>query len=178
MAEIVDIISLPLGLGPKFTVDTTGPLYVEAVPNVAVVALQNGQGFTKFQAGDSLVCLSLGITLPENFVMRNMGAVGSTIFYPVLAVGGLDTVTAVPFIVPLFGGNGNIEIPMSDFEFTVNGFFNAAAVVHPWQLICQFPSAGLNKMRISMVNVPAALNTTVEEIGVFLKILHTLPMVV
>lgn len=178
MAEIIDIISLPIGSCPTFTVNTGGPLYVAIVQN-ASSAMKNCLSLSKFQAGDSLICLSAGFTLPENFVLRNAANIGFDTFYPTISVVGYDTVTSLSFNMPLFGGvSGGIQLPMSDFEFTMNGFFNASSIKNPYQIKAQFPISGINQLRVSMVNVPAALNGVVEEVGVFLKILHTLPMTV
>jgi hypothetical protein len=181
MSEIVDILSLPIGSGPTFQVNTTGPLYVEVVPTQGTL-FQNALGHNNFQGGDSIICLSCGFTLPENFVLSNMSSINSgTQFYPSLEVLGYDLLMPAPhlFTIPIFGNAQGVLLPMSDFEFTINGFYNASQHSTPYSIQCTFPSHTplVKKMRISMVNVPAALNGVVEEVGIFMKILHSLPMV-
>lgn len=165
MPEHITVLTHDVGEAPTFTVNT-------AVENVAVANPANGwlvdpsaNGF--FQNGESSVLLSVGFRLPHNFVLGQTPGAAPTpisgaldLFYQARAGG--------PFFNYLNEASGRIFVPFENYELASDVFIDSSGVGDDWRLRSLFTTLPV----VSMVNVPAALNTNIYACSVFVKILH------
>lgn len=117
---------------------------------------------------DNITILSLGVSLPYNFILadRNLQ----------ISLQAYDGVT----IVPLLSTTVIMELPFVNYEFAFGAFVPwNPLLIHPYYIQMQvnpsmFPAERAN---ISMIGVPAALNTLTLPITCFAKISHNLALV-
>ena len=181
--EIVDVLTLPLASCPAFTVNTTNPTD-NSVPLVnptltppAYSVLQNASGNSVFRAGDNFSVQSVGYSLPEAFVMAKTPANSikkspSIILQLLLSTGSL-------IVHPVYGADG-ITVPMENYENVINSFLdvtqlNLSLSFKLWALLVG-DSVTPVAPRVSMLGVPSTLNGTVQNVTVFVKVLHNLPL--
>jgi hypothetical protein len=175
--EHVEILTPKVTECPSFTVNN-------AVDSVDVTAtgvwttLYGAQGLKNFKRGDNFIILSAGYFVPERFVIYGYGAAGviltpsPELFLSILKQGGLHQP-----VYP-FGTDGSIKFPFPNYEFSIGAFVDVedlAVQSVTYQLECTFPFANgePDNLKISMIDVPAALNTKVFRIVPFVKVLHT-----
>lgn len=178
MPEIIDVLTPEVDQCPTFTVDTTGPLFVNVVPNPAGTQIMYaGTGQSKFVRGDSFIVLSCGYLLPEAFRIYGYGPLGiGKTAVPLLLLsarpqgGGID----IPIIS--FGNLGLLRLPFPNYELSIGTFCDPEAnnlTGATFQLKEQFPyPTGIEFLRVSMVNVPAVLNGVEFKVVPWFKVLH------
>lgn len=169
MAELIDVLMPKVSLCPTFTVDTTGPDYVDiAAPAVAIMDLFSADVTRyNFDQGDNFTILSFGYFVPENFATFEMAgpnyAVPSWKMYLYRNV----SLTSAPIVQ--FGVNGSIQSPFPNYEMAMGIFLDVNTIV---QENFHLQVSNTTRGRISMIGVPAVLNTKVFHVVPFVKILH------
>jgi len=179
--EIVDVLVLPLSKSPYFTVNVLTPVN-NAVPIVNPLlsppvfsTVVNTAGNEVFVPGDNFSIQSVGYSLPENFVMSRT-AMGSLKKAPSLFI-ALVLSNGTRIDHPIYGGNG-VVIPMENYENVINSFLDLTALpgglTQSFKLIATLLGDTTTPVppQVSMIGVPASLNGTVQNITVFLKVLH------
>jgi hypothetical protein len=178
MSEIIDVLTLPLAQTPRVTIDTTGPDSVLATFPAGNGRLINFAGKQKFQAGDSFKLLSLGIIMPE----------ATTLFkgilwlpLPYMQLSAVGFVSTEAYSNPNFS-SGQLFLPSENMEFVVNTFydckesFQMAFPTIPLTTEQFYLIGSIGNINVSMLGIPASMNGKVLMIGMFFKILHTLPL--
>jgi hypothetical protein len=179
MSEIIDVMTLPLAQTPRVTIDTTGPDFVAATFPGGNGRLINFPGKQKFQAGDSFKLLSLGLVMPESTTLSK-GILWLPLPYMSLQAEG--AVSTEIYSSPNFSG-GQLFIPSENMELVLNTFYDCKdsfQVAHPTIYLTseQFYLIGsIGNINVSMLGIPVSMNGKVLTIGMFYKILHTLPLV-
>lgn len=150
--------------------------------NTGIITLHNANGKGIFVEGDSLILLSYGIMLPENFTFFQGLGYG----LPALNIYGQDT-AALPsaFPLPCFQATDPAttlqRVTEENREHEINGFCNYKAfkslagkiIIDNYFLIIGF----LAGVEISMINVPAVINGQPFYIVPFVKVAHNLPLI-
>lgn len=179
MAEIIDVLSPRLADCQSFTVDTTGPDYVECV-DPGQVALKNAFNVGTFKKGDNIIILSAGFVIPEMFTLwKPVADANSNMQYILIPKG---TTTLHQYNNPNF--QDGLYIPLENYEFGIGTFFevekaqdivdgSGSLLTEDFQLMLQYNLA-VPFPKISMKNVPAVYNGEVFRIVPFFKVLHTL----
>jgi len=176
--EIIDILTPDNDLLPSFTVNIAAN-FVNVTGIVAPGAkLRSANGiFSRFQRGDNFTILSVGIFIPERFTIWDYpDASGIKRSAPLLQLNGTLGGGLTPIFT--FGNIGDMKIPFQNYEFSIGAFVDVedlAVQSVTYQLECTFPFANgePDNLKISMIDVPAALNTKVFRIVPFVKVLHT-----
>jgi len=182
MAEIIDILTLPIAKAQRFTVNT-------ALTNVALTTpgglgfkqLINAAGTGIFQYGDSFSILSAGLVLPEGFTVFKDPATATKPLIPTELV--LQGATSGEnYSIDVLGFYNSINIEMENFEQSLDVFcncINQTQLSNPTiKLFEQFFLACYSlEIFISMLNVPAAYNGKTFFISPFFKVLHNFPLV-
>ena len=169
MAEIIDVMMTKLSLSPYFDVDTTGPDYVDINPPVAPIMDFYSADITKrkFARGDNVQLLSMGYFIPENFCTYEMGGVNYAV--PSWRIYGYRVTSAASVALNQFGAFGMIQSPFPNYEMSMGVFLDAETVLgEDFYLQIEVSEPG----RISMIGVPAILNTKRFHVIPFVKILH------
>ena len=178
MAEIIDVMTLPLAQTPEVTIDTTGPDYVAATIPAGNGRLINFAGKQKFQAGDSFKLLALGIVFPEATTLFK-GPLWLPLPYMSLKANGVTSTQ--DYSNPNFS-SGQLFLPSENMEFVLNTFYDCKysfQVAFPTIPLTseQFYLIGsIGNINISMLGIPVSMNAKVLKIAMFYKILHTLPL--
>lgn len=180
MSEIIDILRYQSNLFPQFTVDTTGVRQVPITPTAGGGAICDAAGHERFQKGDSVIILSMGYVLPLCFQLdmeHNVLNNPYSVFF--LKAKGKTTAQLYPLNEML----NAVHVPLESYECSLNIFIN----------VMNQPLAGGHNLKdedfalnlvwsnvfqvfVSMVSVPTALNTTVQDIVPFVKVLHNKPL--
>ena len=174
MAEIIDLLTPDNDVLPNFTVNTgVNSVMVTGIGGTGAKLKACNGAFSKFQRGDCFTILSVGIFIPERFVIWDYPDAAATKYSsPIFALWG--TVGAGSTPIMSFGNNGEFKIPFPNYEFSI-GVFNdpeAAGLTDPtFELVAWFPT-NVNTMEISMIDVPAALHGLTFNIVPFVKVLH------
>jgi hypothetical protein len=172
------------GLYQSFTVNTA---VANVQPNVlpahvgvyCPLVSPNITGYFRcFQPQDSIQVISCGVFLPYNF------SLGSTPIY--LRLGWADEFRTHTRWVEQFSNTGMVILPAENAEHVQNvllswptiltGKVGLMAEVYNSAAPAFWPA--YTEMNISMLNVPAALNGQTMYIYPWVKVQHTLPMVV
>lgn len=175
MAELIDVLMPKVSLCPYFTVDTTGPDYVAVTaPAVSIMDLYPGD-VTKFNfdPGDNIIVLSFGYFIPENFAAFEMA--GPDYSVPSWKLYLHKNTTAVSVAIDQFGVNGIIQSPFPNYEMAMGIFLDVNTITTE---DFHLRIANTTRGRISMIGVPAVLNTKVFHVVPFVKILHNFNLVV
>jgi hypothetical protein len=186
MAEIIDIMTPAIDRGAQFTVNVAA-LYVPIVQvPAATPILYTGSGASKFVHGDNFLILSAGYFIPECFSLANFDSPSDPSYnmaVPQFMLTAYGLVTAINYAIGAFGNGGLLRIPFPNYEMSIGTFVdvihNALPINEGFQLQLDFPiypGAMPIQANVSMVNVPAALDTKVIYITPFLKVLHNLPL--
>lgn len=185
MSEQIDILSTPYNMGAQFTVNTAvnSVDLVQCVPGIPQIMTAGGGtilgGGYEFSNGDNFEILSAGYQIPENFVMSQYDvAAGGEQMLPIMYLQA-DPVGAAPAIpVTQFGNNGTLRMPFECYELSLGTFVDITAlgVVGTgggFVLQMLFPFlVGVDNPRVSMINVPAALNGEIIQVTPFIKVRH------
>jgi hypothetical protein len=181
MPEINDLIAPPLNKCSSFTVDSTGVESVDTVTPAGSKIATNAFGESKFKAGDSIRLVSLGFIIQEGFTLFK--GPGVTPFVS-LSIEPYGVTSAQLYIYPGFS-SGLQFVCMENFEQVADIFFpcrSAYGSVDPTKTLLSENfqlSIGLtNEYKISMLGAPEAANGKTMYIVPFVKISHSLPMVV
>jgi hypothetical protein len=185
--EIIEILSQNKADQAIFTVDThSGALAVDIV-QAASTRFVNGYGANKFVSGDNVLILSMGVTLPYNFQFAPMPDSGvipeKNTGAPRIFLDAELSPSGIQAILNQLGSSGFILLPMENYEIALNSFIgDTASWKSNFYLRGTFPpppAPGAYAVpQISMIGVPAAYDTMVLPINLFIKILHTKPMTV
>lgn len=176
--EIIDILAPTYAELPYFTVDTragVNSVAVNAYAGAELSFLLNAKSQSRFQPHDNLILMSAGIVLPEMFTFAsytNGAATSLSVFSP-LIYDDTDTLKAN------FPGAESIAIPMENYEVALGVFANFHDLNVQIGVNSSYYRIGLKDTdvnRVSMINVPTALNDLVIKVIPFIKVLHTLPM--
>jgi hypothetical protein len=143
------------------------PAEYTALTEIYEHVLSNDNENDTFDPADNLNIISAGISVPfpfsvfdEQFIVQMGFENGEGDF--------------VPF--PGFGGGGML-FTFDNFEVPLGLFFSIAdSTMATYKIGAKIVSRDLTPLRISMLNIPDALNTEVFTVSVFLKIEHNLPM--
>ena len=187
MPQLIDVMALLPDHSPYFTVDTSGVLSVSIrrpIHNPAYdFLLRSANGKKTFTKGDDFTVLSVGFILPESFCLAK--APSNLLQHnPSITLGAQKTTGGGIAFLPNFGVDG-IMCPIENYELPVNVFVDMNKVAAPvflnnnFNLYCAF--LGLDEgnsifPQVSMVGVPVALNGTVQNITVFVKVIHNFPL--
>lgn len=132
--------------------------------SVAVTAgngkVTNAEGYKYFKAGDNVNILSMGFYIPMGF---DIYGTNENIKF---SINGYNTLGIISFLML----PGIFTIPFSNYEMATGVFTLGVS-----QKI-QLAHSIFNSLNISMIGVPAALNTKTFKIFSFFKVEHTLPM--
>lgn len=182
MAEIIDVLSAPLGHGAQFIVDAAVDS-VDLSPVIVGLAqtLESGLGAFNFTRGDNIIILSAGYHIPESFALAQYSDAGAqTISLPNLYLAA-QSAPGPSIPITSWGHNGVMRLPFPNYECSVGIFINPEelGLDDGAQFVLQsvFPStAGLGVPQVSMINVPAALDGKTIFVTPFIKILHNIPL--
>lgn len=176
--ELIDILTPKLTDCPSFIVNN-------AVNSVTVTSMAiekemySGDGRRRFTNADAMIVLSVGYFIPERFVLWNYENVaGEQLTNPHIEL-RLKENTGVFWDVFGFGSGGVMPIPFPNYEFSIGGFINPkdlGLTGTTFEVFCKFGADSADRMQISMVDVPAALNGQTFYIVPFIKVLHSLQL--
>lgn len=175
MPEQIDIIQTATNNASTFTVNT-------AVENVTMAAsvspgiLSDPGGNTFFEEGENIVILSLGFKLPHNFVLGQTPAAAPVFTYPLIQL-RYQKRSGGPFLALPVLASGGLFVPFENYEVALDVFADMAAlgVGEDWQLGARLIGT---MPEVSMVGVPAVLNTNVYSGPIFVKVLHNTTLLV
>lgn len=181
MPEINDLIGPPHDKCSTFVVDTTGPDTVLTTTPAGNKIATNAFGESKFQAGDSFKLLSLGFIIQEAFTLFK--GPGVTPFMS-MSIEPYGVTSGQLYVYPGFS-SGLQFVCMENYEQVSDLFFpcrSAINAVDPTKnLLSELFQLSIhltNEYKISMLGVPAAYNGKTMYIVPFIKVSHSLPMVV
>lgn len=182
MSEVIDILTPATDQLPTFTVDTTGPLSVDLIPNPAgTQVLYSGNGLSKFVRGDSFIVLSCGYLIPEGFRFygyEEVGIIKTPV--PMLLLTARPQGGGIDIPITSFGNLGIMRIPFPNYELSIGTFTDPEAnnlTGATFELKEAFPyPTGIDYMQVSMINAPAVLNGEVFKVVPWFKILHNFPL--
>lgn len=155
---------------PKFTVNNllTEVAMVPSVTGAIPGTLRNGKRYRLFQANDNVRLLSIGLVLPYSYTISSNAPEFSMIWRsqpgvigPIYELTG-DNVGAPSTVIPFDGAEFPVDITIAHKSPGIACSF----VINP--IICN----------VSMVNSPTALNGATLRAWFFVKLVHSLPMVV
>jgi hypothetical protein len=197
--EIIDILSPKYSECPEFEVDT-GVDQVEVPQQFGILRTFGKTGIDSrsvFQERDNIRLLTAGFYIAESFTLANTDRSDEGRSYPDIADSFFPTSfmqldvynTAVAFVnyLPGLGSSviGRFALPFPNYETALDLYCDianlapcvlppgAAIVGDKFKIACT-----LYCNDISMIGVPAALNGKTIKVVPFVKILHTLPMIV
>lgn len=179
MPLIIDILAPKYSKCPHFTVDThTGAVSVAVTTPADAVLYVSGVAdlIGKFQKRDNINLISAGFYIPECFTQGNTAKADTVMALNELQIIIAKSNLALAGPLPGLGPRGVIALPWSNYEIGFDLFSDMSAV----SLLTDnffFLKAYLYPNNISMVGVPAALDTKVIKIIPFIKIAHTLPII-
>ena len=178
--EFIEIMQPRISDCPKFTVNNAVN-FVPVTNMLAESVFYSGSSYSVFTTADNLIILSAGYFIPENFVLWNMED-ASGVKEPTIQLRlRLKENTGTFWDIRGFGSGGTLPIPFPNYEISLGGFVNTKDLglnQTTYQLtgIMNYDSttATPDRMQISMVNVPAALNGTIFYIVPFVKVMHSI----
>lgn len=189
MPEQIDVLSAPFQMGAQFTVNiaVASVDLVPCVPGVPQILTAGGGtilgGGYEFRNGDNFEILSAGYHIPENFVMAQYDTAGAGEFMLPIMFLQADPVGAAPAIpVQQFGNNGTLRMPFEEYEISLGSFVDIEALGVTgtgggFSLQMLFPyTVGLDNPRVSMINVPPALDGEIIQVTPFIKVRHNFPL--
>lgn len=180
MADIIDILTIPLDECEYFTVNNLVDFVPQTSPPVGNRYLSNTGGGNLFVIGDSLLIISAGFLMPEGFTIWKNPADNS----PPLTVMQLlpyGNSSGHLYTSPNFTAN-QVYIPMENFETVLNSYLDcrlATDTLDPTKTLLTEPytvKCFINVLLTSMMNVPASMNGKEFRIVPFVKVLHSYPM--
>ena len=188
MAEIIDIL-MPLETGcPSFTVNHAAAGGVVPIANPSGVPfLSNASIGSFFSKGDSFIILTFGVILPLSFQFDRSANVGNIPPRVTLYLSGHGATTNLEYnfqeLAVSSTAGSYFYMIMENFDTPLDVFIDIpneppitghSIIDERFQLYMGlFNLLGYN---ISMVNVPAALDNTVQYIVPYVKVLHNQPL--
>lgn len=169
MAEIIDVLMPKVSQCPYFTVNTTGPKYVDVnIPVSPIIDLYSGDMTRyKFDRGDNIQLLSLGYFVPENFATYEMA--GPNFPVPSWRMYGYKITSGVSTALNQFGAFGVIQSPFPNYEMSMGIFLDTESVLGE---LFNLQIEAVEPGRISMIGCPSVLNGDTFHMVPFVKILH------
>lgn len=175
--EHIEILTPKITECPYFTVNVAVDS-VDLISTGVWTKLYAGMSIANFVRGDNIIILSAGYFIPERFQLYGYEAAGAMLtpsplmLLTILKQGGLHQP-----VYP-FGSDGTLRIPFPNYEFSIGTFVdveNLAVTSATWNLELTFPylNGEPDSLQISMVDVPASLDTKVFRVVPFVKVLHT-----
>ncbi len=178
--QLIEIMQPRISDCPKFTVNNA----VNFVPvtNMATEKVfWSGASRSTFATGDNLIILSAGYFIPENFALWNMENLNGVEEPTVQLRLRLKESGGVYWDINGFGSGGVLPLPFPNYEISLGGFVDTVnlGLSDPTFTLTGYmnydsTTATPDRMQISMINVPAALNGVVFYIIPFVKVMHTL----
>jgi hypothetical protein len=176
MSEIIDILSQYDDDSFKFTVN----LAVDFVPvvktNDGTMSKAKTAGVTKlFQFADHPILLSMGCILPLGFEFYENLTGGTIDFYAptvsILLRGSPSGAISAPDV-------RNYTLPFPNYEMSLGQYIKVTEISPPVteEFSIELELSSTPAQRISMINVPAALDGEEFHCPLFLKVLHTKEM--
>lgn len=163
---------------PSFTVNTAVNS-IDVVDAAASVILRGGnQLLHVFDNGDNVLLLSAGYYIPERFVLwdRDDSGGGDGYACPVMVIEAYRENLGTTALLSQVGDNGYLKLPFPNYEWPLGVFVDAANIVNDdYSLMVQFPVGSFlagTYMQVSMIDVPAALDTLTFHIIPFVKVQH------
>jgi len=185
MSERIDILMPPVDCLPYFTVDTavlyTPILYFAPLP---VDYLTAGDGSCVFTKGDNFIIKTCGLVMPLSF---QIDRIKSNITWPYIrfSMYAYGQTTGKQYRLSEISGSGVSPfflISMESYDTPADVFIdiqNQAPVTGSYLKNEDFTlslSQSLYFTNVSMVGVPAALDTTIQFVTPYVKVLHTFPL--
>lgn len=175
--EHIEILTPKTTELPYFTVNRAVD-YVDVVSTGLYTTLYSGQGSSSFSRGDNFIILSAGYFIPERFQLYGYSETGAMLtpsplmYFTVLKQAGIHQP------VHHIGNDGTIRIPFPNYEFSLGAFVHVEGLIitsTTFKLEMTFPyvNADPDRLRVSMIDVPIALDTKTFKIIPFVKISHT-----
>ena len=164
---IVHYINTFEGAGPSFSVDVAAN-EVRIDKNTLPQNLWDASLLPNFTYGDNILIEAIRVQLPYSFGNGDNASSGSQILIKL----GYKDVTSGSGPISEIGVDGIIIVPTFNCDVTLNTLFYLPSNVTDDFVIQLLDLDGW----ISMLNVPAQLDTLVMTPQVFLKVRHTLPM--
>ncbi len=165
MAPIVDILFVPQDDAMSFEVDLAVP-FVTATNFVGADGLMEvGAGDLDFQQGDNLKILSFGVNVPYGFELYHDQV---TLNDPKLFLRLWNNTTMVSF--PL--RPPELWFPFFNYEMSYGRFVETDLLLNNFKLKIR-----PDPINISMLNIPAALDGETIYIVPWVKVAHTLELV-
>lgn len=171
--EIIEILSPVVADQGAITVNTAvdfvTPTQLTNFKVMQSYSFALGGNLSHFVAGDNFTVLSCGFIIPPELSLYfgTGSALNDPLFILTYNIGGAD----LP--VQQFGSSATMKMFAGNYEMSVGTYINIVSQTktHNFQL-----KVALANVNISMLNIPAALNTKVFNIMPFMKILHNSPM--
>jgi hypothetical protein len=179
MSERIDVMMPAVANLPYFTVDTTGPLYVPiAYPVLSAPNLITGDGSHVFAIGDNFIIMTGGLVMPLSFQLDRSNVTWPYIRFSMYAYGETTGKTYPLKEISGSGASPYFYMPMENYDTPMDIFIdiqNQAPVTGSYLKNETFTigvTLALYLTNVSMVSVPAALNTKIQFVIPYVKILH------
>jgi len=180
MPEVIDIITQTQDKCPFFVVNNAVDFVTPTNPAVPNDKLYNASSKDVFQNGDSFSLLSAGIILPEAFTFWKDPA-ALALALPVISLFCFGATTGLGYTIDSLGKKQTFFIPMENYEIALDVFVDSrkqTQILAPTVTLNENFSlkSALANVKISMQNIPAALNGKTFILVPFFKILHNFPL--
>jgi len=182
MMERTDVLTPSIGGCPSFVVDTAVN-YIEVAPAADSVNMVSSVSDTPFfVAGDKFTILSIGYFMPERFSAYGTSvAVGEMSPVPQIRLRCRTFPSGVDYDLSELGQTASIKLPFPNYELSVGVFAgDSTPLTEKFSIRSVFPydNTGFDRLRVSMVDVAAALNGVTFYLVPFVKVQHNFQMVV
>lgn len=171
---MIDILSHNGEAAFYFTVDVaTNFVFLNRHANAEAILSNFGATRDKFKHADNIKILSIGCSLPLGFEFWENDAAGEpfTPFCYLFIKKGTAAFGVKTSIDP-----GAVHIPFANYEMSFGMFYDEGVTMgESYNLLAEFNDDDFPQ-RISMLNVPAALDEMVFHCPIFAKVEHTLIM--
>lgn len=173
--EIIDILTPKVDDCASFVVNNAVDSVVVNIV-AAFTTMYGCDNLYSFVRGDNFTILSLGYFIPERFCVfgyenADPASLNSVPQINLLSVGSLGL--GIPLHI---GQNGKLNVPFPNYEFSIGQFIDTeeSGMTDPlFSINCKFPfDSDADKLLISMIDVPAALNGKTFHIVPFIKVMH------
>jgi len=186
MAEIIDILMPRFNDTPYFTVDVSAASgYVAVTPGGGPFGIWGVAGQQSlFSKRDNIRLLTAGFYIPESFTNADWySKKWSEVPSNALQLTVYNLAGKQVAFMPGFGSssNGTFALPFPNYEHALDLFCDFANLTGSTYQITgdqYFLTGAVYCNNISMVGVPAALDGKVIKVTPFIKILHTIPLIV
>jgi len=169
---MIDILSQSSDQAAFFTVNNALPyvsLQKPLFPNSG--RLETAEGLCFFTRLDNYTLLSLGIVLPLSFELYD--TIINPLIPPVIGLPEIAMYYSTPFNPPV--AYQRIQIPFLNYEMNYGKTYMIPDVF-AFDFFIHGIISPVHDLRISMLNIPAALNTLKFYCPVFVKIQHTIEL--